>query len=151
MSDTKTDLDLFLKNLRMGLKIYTATELNEAIIMALNQKHDKNSEIKFIKTQVCKEYSISERALVQSSARGAIKDARRIYCWLLHYDLRLSYRHISFRILGYKYHNRISESIKEFKTLNDKIKRDSELKRKYTDLQKQLIEFINNKQKIECA
>lgn len=150
MPEKNNDLDLLLKNIRKGLKIYTAKELNEAIIAALNQKHDKNSEIKFIKQQVAKEYSISERSLIHSSGRGTIKDARKICCWLLHYDLGLSHRHIAFRILGYKHHNRISLSIREFKTLNEKVKIDSELKTRYEGLQKQLIEFINTKPEAQC-
>lgn len=151
MPDKNNDLDLLMKNLRKGLKIYTTSDLNEAIVFALNQKHDKNSEVKFIKQQVCQEYSISERTLIYSSRRGSVKDARKICCWLLHYDLGLSQRYISVRILGRKTHNRISESIRTFKNLNEKVKSDVELKCKYEAIQKKLIEFINNKQKTECA
>lgn len=147
MSSKKNELDLILKNLRKGLVICTAKELNSAILMTISNKinnRDKNPEINFVLAEVAKEYSISERTLFRSSGRGLIKEARKICAWLLHYDLKLSQRHIAIRILECKYHNQISSSIREFKSLKDTIKTDRECKQKYESLQLRLAEFINN-------
>ncbi len=145
MPEKNKELNHFLNNVKKGLKLYSVKELNKALTEVLNRKHDKNPEIQFIKQQVAYDYEISERVLIFSSGRGKIKEARKICSWLLHYDLGIPQRHIAQRIFGYKAHNLICVSIREFRTLSDKIKVDLELKERYIALQKKLIEFISSR------
>ena len=97
MSD-KQEVDNLLRNIQKGLKLYSVTELNEAIITFLNKKNDKSLEIDKVVSMVCKEYSITKSSLKSKNARGTLQEAKQITYCLLHNVLGLSIRFISTKI-----------------------------------------------------
>jgi len=97
MSENK-DFENLLKNIQEGLKIYSVKELNEAIIKALNKKHDKTLEIDYVLTLVATKYGISIKTLKQKNARGKILEAKQISYCLLNQNLGLSIRYIAEKI-----------------------------------------------------
>lgn len=136
-----------LNNIKEGLKHYTPEELNNALIEVLNKKSDKAPEIEHILTSVCTKFNISRRTLIHSKARGEIQQARSLAYCLLHLDLGLSVRHISFKIFK-KYPNSVSVAIKYKRNCDPKIKRERIFLENYEFLQKELIEFIKEQNQI---
>lgn len=140
----KSEIEDLLKNIQEGLKKYSISELNEALIAILNKKHDKSEEIDYVFSIVTNEFNISIRTLKQKNHRGIINDAKQIAYCLLHLTLGLSIRHIADKIF-FNWHTSVSIAIKRFKTTNTEIKQDKEFIDKYTKLQLKLIEFVNTK------
>ena len=88
MSDN-TQIETLLKNIQQGLKKYSVSELNDAIVNALSSKHDKSEEIKYVIAIVCNHFNVSEYSLINIKKRGKIQDAKQIAYCLLYCNLRL--------------------------------------------------------------
>lgn len=138
MSNSKSELELFLHNIQEGLKKYTIQELNEAIITFLNKKSDKTIEINYVIGLVCKEFSISKEALKNKNSRGVQIEAKQIAYCLLHLNLGFSLRYISNRIF-FNNHNSVAIGVKRLKNADPKIKIDKEFTDRYKKLENQLV------------
>lgn len=139
------DLEQLLKNIQEGLKTYSIKDLNKAIIIVLNKKHDKAHEIEFILQTVSEQYDISVTMLKQSTSRGKVQEARQVCYCLLHNDLGLSIRHISDKIF-FCWPTSVVSGLKKFKTLDLRIKKNKELQDAYEYIQKKLILYVTRKQ-----
>ncbi len=118
MSENK-DFENLLKNIQEGLKVYSIKELNEAIIKALNKKHDKTLEIDYVLTLVATKYGISIKTLKQKNARGNILEAKQICYCLLNQNLGLSIRYIAEKIF-FNWATSVAIGIKRYKNNSGK-------------------------------
>jgi chromosomal replication initiation ATPase DnaA len=135
------ELGALLKNIQQGLKMYSVTELNEAIVKALGDKNSKAESIKYVLTIVCNEYNISEYALKNMKKRGLITQAKEISYCLLYYNLGLKIREISNDIFG-NCHTSVAIGIKKYNESDIFHPTDKEFIEKYDRLKAKLIKFI---------
>ncbi|MES2287596.1 MAG: hypothetical protein V4547_18015 [Bacteroidota bacterium] len=138
------NVDLLFKNLHKGLQVYTAKELNEAIIALILKKTNKGEETEFILEQVCDTYRITKRTLFTGKIHKVF-EARKLASCLLHYELGISLRRIAV-ILKQKAHNKCGEATRYYKTINKNVKVDREFDEKYRSVQIKLIQSMNEKQ-----
>lgn len=142
---SQKDLVSLLSNVQEALKSYTVKELNDAILTALNQKHDLKKEVDFVVKTVANAYKIQPRTLMQSRARGDVQEARMVCYAVLHLDLEITARFIAKRVFN-KYHNSVNDAIKRFRDLDpDKFSKDRAVMDRYKECRKQTIEFIIKK------
>jgi hypothetical protein len=76
--------------------------------------------------------------LSKKSSSHKLSDAKKITYQLLYFELGLSIRFIASNIFGYKYHNVVGKSIRDFKSLDSKLKADREHLEKYEYLKSQI-------------
>jgi chromosomal replication initiation ATPase DnaA len=138
------NVDLLFKNLHKGLQVYSAQELNEAIVGLILKKTTKGEETDFILDQVCETYKITKRTLFTGKIHKVF-EARKLASCLLHYELGLSIRRISV-ILKQKAHNKCGEATRYYKTINKRVKVDREFEEKYRNIQINLITSMNKKE-----
>ena len=143
MNENK-DIEILLKNIQQGLKVYTLKELNIALIEALNKTNDKKDEIEFVLNSVVEYYNISYRTLKQSHTRGVKQEYKQMAYCLLYFNLELPIRYISSRIF-FNWPTSVLTGIKKYKNLNPELKQDKKFLETYQYLQKKLIKFINDK------
>ena len=148
MSDNQ-DIGTLLKNIQQGLKKYSVNELNDAIVKALGEKHDKSDEIKYVMTIVCNEFKVSEFALINMKKRGSLQEAKQIAYCLLYYNVGLSIRDIAHNIF-YNWHTSVANGIRRYKKSDEQHKQDKQFLDRYISLRKKLLVFIqeNNKQTV---
>lgn len=141
MSENK-DFENLLKNIQEGLKLYSVKELNEAILKALNKKHDKTLEIDYVLTLVCNKYGITVKSLKQKNARGSILEAKQICYCLLNQNLGLSIRYIAEKIF-FNWATSVAIGIKRHKASSGKdLFKNKPFMDNYQELQLELIKFI---------
>ncbi len=140
------DIGVLLKNIQQGLKKYSVNELNDAIVKALSNSHDKSEEIKYVITIVCNEFKVSEFALKNMKKRGALQEAKQIAYCLLYFNVGLSIRDISDNIF-FNWHTSVANGIRRFKKSDIQHKQDKEFLDKYTLLRNKLLLFINDSNK----
>lgn len=138
MSNTKADLETLLHSIQEGLKNFTISELNEAIISFLNKKNDKSLEINYIIQIVSEHFNLTKVALQSKRARGINQEAKQIAYCLLHFNLGLSLRYISKRIF-FNNHNSVAIGIRRLKNADPKIKIDKGFLDNYNHLQERLL------------
>jgi chromosomal replication initiation ATPase DnaA len=143
MADNK-DIEVLLKNIQEGLKIYSIKELNEAIIEALNKNNNKREDIDFVLEKVAESYEVTVRNLKKSKARGLMQDAKQTAYNLLHLDLKLTIRQISGKIF-FNNSSSVFQGIKRLRGINVKLKQDKEFFEKYQYIQNQLNEYLTQK------
>lgn len=145
----KITIEALLKNIQIGLKVYTSddllSELNNSIVGLLNKKDNKQQYVDYTLQLVCDEYGITKRILINSTARGKFQQARIMSYCLLHYELGLPIRYIAKRIFD-KWHNSVSDGLRYFKTIDIGIKEQKQFQETYTRLQERLIESIKTQQ-----
>lgn len=144
MTENK-DIEILLKNIQEGLKVYTLKELNNALAEVLNKTHDKKDEIEFVLNSVMQHYNISYRILKQSHTRGVKQEYKQMAYCLLYFNLGLPIRYISSRIF-LNWPTSVLTGIKKYKNLNPELKQDKKFLETYETLQKKLIKFITDKQ-----
>lgn len=141
MSENK-DFENLLKNIQEGLKMYSVKELNEAIIKALNKKHDKTLEVDYILTLVSNKYGISIKSLKQKNARGKILEAKQVCYCLLNQNLGLSIRYIAEKIF-FNWATSVAIGIKRQKQSAGKdLFKNKPFMDNYNELQAELIKYI---------
>lgn len=140
MSENQETLHL-LKNIQKGLEKYSVKELNEAIQVALNKKHDRKREIDFVLKSVADYYKVSVHTLKQSNTRGKIQDAKQVCYCLLKNDLGLSIRYIA-KSIFFNWPNSVATGIDRYKNAQPNIKTDKEFLDIYNLFQQKLIKFI---------
>ena len=145
----KVDIETLIRNIQQGLKKYSVNELNDAIVKSLTESHDKTDETKYVMSLVCKEFKVSEFALINMKRRGNLQEAKQIAYCLLYFNLGLSVREISEKIF-FNWHSSVANGLRRFKKLDEKLKQDKQFIDKYTLLQKKLLLFIKeqNKEKV---
>jgi chromosomal replication initiation ATPase DnaA len=141
MSDNK-DLEQLLKNIQDSLKVYSIKELNQAIIVALNEKHDKTIEINYILDIVSSHYKISIKQLKGRYGKGRIADAKQIAYCLLYFNLGIPIRQIAMKIF-FNWPTSVTIGIKRLKNADIKVKSDKEFKDTYQLLTEKLIKVIS--------
>jgi len=141
MSDS-ADIEVLLKNIQHGLKVYGIKDLNEAITKVLYEKGDKSKAIEFVLNSVGEEYGISRQVLINSAKRREVQEARQLAYCLLYLNLGLSLREIAKDVFG-KYHRTVAIAIEYYKGLNPKIPLDKKFIDTYTKQQEKLLNFIN--------
>jgi chromosomal replication initiation ATPase DnaA len=146
MSDNQ-DIETLLKNIQQGLQMYSVNELNDAIIKALSDKHDKTEVIQYVITIVCNYYDISEYALKNISKRGYLQEAKQIVYCLLYYNVGLSIRYIAKSIFGTNWHTSVTNGINRYKESDIQLKQDREFIEKYSLLRNKLLLFIKEQEK----
>ena len=145
MSENK-DFENLLKNIQEGLKVYSIKELNEAIIKALNKKHDKTLEIDYVLTLVATKYGISIKTLKQKNARGKILEAKQICYCLLNQNLGLSIRYIAEKIF-FNWATSVAIGIKRYKNNSGKeLFKNKPFVDSYNALSEELIKHLTKKQ-----
>lgn len=137
-------IEILFKNLQDGLKNHSIKELNDVIVIALNSKDDKKSDIDYVLNLVSKEYEISITTLLKNYGRGKIKDAKQMSYCLLHFNLGLSIRYISKKVFS-NWPTSIVIGIKRLKMANPKIKDDAEFTNTYSRLESVLQNYLKNK------
>jgi chromosomal replication initiation ATPase DnaA len=144
MSENK-DFENLLKNIQEGLKVYSIKELNEAIIKALNKKHDKTLEIDYVLTLVATKYGISIKTLKQKNARGKILEAKQISYCLLNQNLGLSIRYIAEKIF-FNWATSVAIGIKRYKNNSGKeLFKNKPFVDSYNFLSEELIKHLTKK------
>lgn len=145
--EQQKDLQEFLGNAQKALEKYSVKELNEAIIVALNQKDGKKNEISHVFDIVCEDYKVTRRVLMSNSQAGEAAKARCMAYCLLHINLGIPMRQITKRIFTGRWHNSVAVAIKYFRALNVSIKPDKEFKERYDRLESILSNRINKQEK----
>lgn len=140
MSENK-DLEQLLKNIQESLKVYSIKELNQAIIVALNEKHDKTIEINHILDIVSSHYKITIKQLKEKYGKGKIADAKQIAYCLLYFNLGIPVRQIALKIF-FNWPTSVTIGIKRLKEADSKVKVDKEFKETYQLLTDKLITLI---------
>lgn len=137
------DVEVLLKNIQEGIRLYGVKELNQAITSALYKKTDKAEEVEYIKKIVCDTYGISRHALMTSKKHGDVQKARQIAYCLLHFDIGISQREVA-RIFG-KFVRSVSRVIDYHRTLNPSINTDKKFLEEYKNFQQKVLLYINGK------
>ncbi len=142
--DENKDLEILLKNLQDGLKNHSLKELNDALVVAINNKYDKKADIDNVLLLVCKNYKISIKTLLSSHARGEIQEAKQIAYCLLHINLGLSIRYIAKRVF-FNWPSSVMIGVKRYKFANPKVKDDAAFLETYNNLQQKLTMYLSIK------
>jgi chromosomal replication initiation ATPase DnaA len=142
--DENKDLELLLKNLQEGLKNHSIKELNEALVVAINNKYDKKADIDNVLLLVSKKYEISIKTLLSTHGRGKTQEAKQIAYCLLHINLGLSIRYIAKRVF-FNWPSSVMIGVKRYKFANPKIKHDAEFLETYNNLQEKLMMYLSTK------
>ena len=140
------DIETLLKNIQQGLKKYSVNELNDAIVKALTDNHDKSEEIKYVMTIVCNEFKVSEYALKNMKKRGSLQEAKQIAYCLLYFNVGLSIREIANNIF-FNWHTSVANGIKRFKKSDVQHKQDKAFIDKYIVLRNKLLLFVKEQNK----
>lgn len=140
-------IEVLLKNIQEGIRLYGVKELNEAITKTLYSKTDKADEIEFVLNMVSNDFNISRHNLIKSKKHGSPQKGRQLAYCLLYFDIGLSLREIA-NIFG-KFVRSVAIAIENYRKINPDIKPDAEFLEKYKMYQQKLLLFINNeKEKI---
>lgn len=140
--NTHKDVEILLKNIQQGIRLYGVKELNEAISKQLYKKTEKGEEIEYVLDCISNHYKISRYSLIKSKKHYNQKARQMAYC-LLYLDIGLSYRKIA-EIFG-KYIRSVAIAIENFRKLNPKIKIDEEFINTYKNFQQKILLYLNNK------
>lgn len=142
---SKKDLVNLITNLQDALKVYSVRELNDALLIALNEKFDFKKEVDFVMRSVASNYKVQRSLILTSKKRGEIQEARMIVYAILHYDLEISARQIAKKIFN-KYPNSILDALKKFRELEpEKFSKDKGIMDRYKECRKETVEFIITK------
>jgi chromosomal replication initiation ATPase DnaA len=140
------EVEVLLKNIQEGLKLYGIKELNEAIIKSLAKKDKKSIVVDYVINIVAEGKEISRRNLIKSNQRSNIQKARQIVYCLLYFELGLTMRQIA-NIFS-KYVRSVSMPIDSFRKLNLNLKTDVDFINDYNIYKEKLKVFINSTVKI---
>jgi chromosomal replication initiation ATPase DnaA len=143
--DEKKHLEHLLKNIQHGLSEYSAKELNEAFIEAIDNKGEKNKDATFVLNMVAEHYNMSVRTLKKASARGVQQDAKQVCYCLLHLDLGLTFRQISKRIF-FNWPSSVVTGVRRLRNIKTStVNNDKAFLQSYTELRQKLIEHLKLK------
>lgn len=141
------DIETLLKNIQHGLQRYSVNELNDAIIKALSEKHDKSQEIQYVLTIVCNEFNVSEYTLKNMKKRGALQEAKQLAYCLLYFNVGLTIKTIAETIF-FNWQTSVAVGIKRLKKIDIEHKQDKEFFEKYNRLRNKLIKYIKKQKNI---
>jgi chromosomal replication initiation ATPase DnaA len=145
-----TEIKSLLQNIQKGLRLYSVTELNDALEQALIKKHEKTKEIDYVLTIVSNEYNISQYALKNMKKRGNLQDAKQLAYCLLHFNLGLSIRYIANSIF-FCWHSSVANGVARFKKSDIQHKQDRAFLEKYELLKNKLLNFVKEQTQKESV
>jgi hypothetical protein len=128
------EVQILLKNISDSISKTSIRELNDNLTNFLLNKEGRNDEVSIVLKEVCEEFKISIKSLMNPNPRGKIQDAKQTSYCILHNGLNMSMGYISSQIfrnnkrsvfLGicrYRNANMKIHSEKEFVEIVDKIK-----------------------------
>jgi len=143
----KKDIEVLLKNIQKGLKKHSVKELSDAILNHIgNSDNHKTSDVNKVFEIVGADFGIMPNTIKRARNNYKVTDARHIVYCLLHYDLKLSIRHIAKKVFDF-YPNSVVQGLKRLKHAEpDKIKVDAEFVEAYNRSKEKLVKFINEQQ-----
>lgn len=134
------EVEVLLKNIQEGIRLYGVKELNQAITKALYEKTDRAEEIEYVLDCVSNEYKISRHSLIKSTKHYNQKARQMAYC-ILYIDMGLSLRDIA-KIFG-KYVRSVAIAIENYRKLNPNIKTDKQFIELYKSFQQKILLHLN--------
>jgi len=141
MNDSK-EVEVLLKNIQQGIRLYGVKELNDAITKELYKKNNKSEEVDYIMTLVSEHYKITRQSLIKSKQHNIQKSRQMAYC-LLYFDLKMTMRQIA-NIFD-KYVRSIAIAIEYYRKLNPELNIDKLFIDEYKYFQQKLLIYINSK------
>ena len=114
------EVQKLFKNISDGIGKTSINELNKNLVDFISKKGRLNDEENIVLKEVCNEYKVSVKVLMNKNVRGVVIDAKQtVYC-ILHLGLNLSMGYISSIVFG---NNKKSvwEGISRYKNANLKI------------------------------
>ena len=132
MTDNK-DLSNLLSSFQEALSHYTVPELNDAIIEVLEKRDGKSILKNRVINAVCEVFLCNKRTLLHTSFRGNNRVRAAVLIVYLNKEYELTYRHIAKDIfmLDPSSSNSVWRIIKDYQSLNEKVKRDAEFLKYY--------------------
>lgn len=137
-------IERLLKNIQQGLKKYSLSELNRALLEALSKRNDKSDEIQYVLKIVSNDYCISEYALKNTKKRGDLHEAKQIAYCLLYFNVGLSIRDIATNVFS-NGHTSVANGVGKLKKANIEHKQDRKFLERYYHLQTKFLTYIQNK------
>lgn len=142
------DLESFLRNLQLGLKKYTLSEINQSILSLVNDKNEKfrqrQIKVDMVVNVICKHFQIDRDIFLNGRGKGIVQQARKYAFCILHNDFGLPIRYISQSVFSSKWHTSVSMAIQYSKSLNMDIKPDKEFFEKMNELRDEITLKIKN-------
>jgi len=142
------ELETFLRNIQIGLKRYSLSELNQSIEEIVTDKNEKVKQRKvkvdMVINVICKHFAIDRDVFLNGRGKGVVQQARKLAYCILHNDFDLPIRYISQKVFSLKWHTSVSLAIQYSKTLNVDIKPDKEFMDKLNELRNEINIKIKN-------
>jgi chromosomal replication initiation ATPase DnaA len=142
------ELEIFLRNLQIGLKKYSLSELNESIEAIVTDKNEKfrqrQVKVDLVVNVICKHFGLDRDIFLNGRGKGTIQQARKYAYCILHNDYDLPIRYISHQVFSLKWHTSVSVAIQYAKTLNEDVKPDKEFIQKLKELRNEINIKIKN-------
>lgn len=142
------ELEIFLRNIQIGLKKYSLNELNQTIEALVTDKNEKGrqrkAKVDIVVSVICKHFELDKEKFLNGRGKGLIQQARKYAFCILHNDFDLPIRYISSEVFSLKWHTSVSLVIQYAKTLNEDIKPDKIFIDKLNELRKQIDTKIKN-------
>lgn len=136
------EVEVLLKNIQQGIRLYGIKELNDAITKQLYKKNNKSEELEYVINLIIEHYKISRQTLIKSKQHNIQKARQMAYC-LLYFDIGMTMRQIA-NIFD-KYVRSIAIAIEYFRKLNPELSIDKSFINEYNSFQEKLLIYINNK------
>lgn len=139
----RENIGLLLGNIKRGLDFYSVSELNEAILEAIDKKDNKAIKINMVIDSVCDVFKYSKRLLLNSKFRGSNKLPSHVLIVYLVRELDITTRHIANKVFNMNpnSHSAVFKISKSYDNLNPKIKSDAE----FMDYYAKVKSLINGK------
>jgi len=138
------EVQKLLKNISDSIDKTSIEELNSNLSNFLLKKSDRNDEINIVLKEVCEEFKIGVKVLMNKNVRGIIQDAKQISYCILNTGLNLSIGYISLNVFS---NNKASVwiGIQRYKNANLKIASEKDFVDKTDRLKERILEKIKNK------
>jgi chromosomal replication initiation ATPase DnaA len=142
------ELEIFLRNIQIGLKKYSLSELNESLEAIVTDKNEKlrqrQVKVDLVVNVICKHFDLEKEIFLRGRGKGVIQQARKYAYCILHNDYDLPIRFISNQVFSLKWHTSVSVAIQYAKTLNEDVKPDKEFIQKLKELRNEINIKIKN-------
>ena len=142
------DLADLISNFQNALKVYTPKQLNDAVLLVLNEKHGPPKQVNYVIKAVSSVYKLPENVILSRNTRGVVQEARMVAYAVLHFDLQMSFRHISLKVFKRLSHGGVTRTCSQFKDLKpDKFTLDKAIIDRYNEVRELTYKHILNSTK----
>ena len=142
------ELESFLRNIQIGLKRYSLSELNQSLEALVTDKNEKFKQrqvkVNLVVNVICKHFAIDRDVFLNGRGKGVVQQARKLAYCILHNDFDLPIRYISQKVFSLKWHTSVSLAIQYSKTLKEDVKPDKEFMDKMNELRNEINLKIKN-------